>query len=160
MLVVADSSPLIALINIEHVDLLPRLFGEIVIPPEITTELRAANRPPAVRQFLTTSPAWLIERVPAVIEPIPALHAGERAAISLARELKADLLLIDETMGRQAARERRIPITGTIGVLELAADRKLLDLAGAFERIKKTDFWVSAELLDERLALYRNRGTA
>lgn len=89
------------------------------------------------------------------------LHPGELAAISLAQELKADLLLIDESRGRQAAADRQIPFTGTIGVLELAADEKLLDLRDAFERVKKTDFWISHELLEERLKLRlgQKRGT-
>jgi len=39
MLVVADTSPLIALVNIEHVDVLPKLFEQIVIPPDIIAEL-------------------------------------------------------------------------------------------------------------------------
>jgi predicted nucleic acid-binding protein len=92
-----------------------------------------------------------------LLEPIAGLHAGESAAINLALELKADLLLIDEKDGRRAAAARHIPFTGTVGVLELAASRKLLDLEGAFARLKKTDFWIAPELLDERLKLHRLR---
>jgi predicted nucleic acid-binding protein len=140
MLVVADSSPLVVLINIEQIEVLPVLFANVIIPPEVSAELRQPNRPRAVHEFITSRPAWLHEQAPATIEPIPALHAGELAAISLAKELKADLLLIDEARGRQAAAERHIPITGTIGVLEFAADRGLLDLQDAFAAIKNTDF--------------------
>jgi predicted nucleic acid-binding protein len=55
MLVVADSSPLIVLINIEHIDILPRLFGKVVIPPEVSTELTLSNRPEPVRAFITSN---------------------------------------------------------------------------------------------------------
>jgi predicted nucleic acid-binding protein len=154
MLVVADSSPLIVLIVIGQVEVLPKLFREVVIPPEVSAELHHSNRPQAVRDFMSSRPAWLIERIPAVIDSIPSLHAGEIAAISLAQELKADLLLIDDVQGRKAAAERHIPITGTIGVLELAADEGLLNLKDAFARVKETDFWISNELLNERLKLY------
>jgi predicted nucleic acid-binding protein len=154
MLVVADSSPVIVLVNIGHINVLPMLFGQVVIPPEVAAELRQANRLPAVRRFMASAPLWLVERAPAIIEPVASLHAGELAAISLARELHADLLLIDEMEGRKAAADRQIPITGTIGVLELAADRGLLDLPEAFERVKGTDFWISHQLLDQRLALF------
>lgn len=85
MLVVADSSPLIVLINIGHTDVLPKLFGEVVVPPQVAAELRQPNRPQRVREFAASPPEWLHERAPAAIEPIPALHAGELAAISLAR---------------------------------------------------------------------------
>jgi predicted nucleic acid-binding protein len=154
MLVVADGSPLIVLINIGHIDILPSLFRQVVIPPEVFAELDRSNRPQGVRDFVASRPAWLIERAPSAVQQIPGLHAGELAAISLAQELKADLLLIDEARGRKAAGDRHIPFTGTIGVLELAADQALLDLSDAFARVKRTDFWISPELLDQRLKLH------
>ena len=157
MIVVADSSPLVALTAIGHIDVLPRLFGQVVIPPEISEELSRPQRPQVVREFIASRPVWLIERVPVTTQPIPGLHAGEIAAITLAKELKADLLLVDDVRGRKAAGDRRIPFTGTIGVLELAADRSLLDLQVAFERLKSTDFWISPHLLDERLKLHLAR---
>jgi predicted nucleic acid-binding protein len=101
MVVVADSSPFILLVNIGHIDVLPALFGQVIIPPDVAAELRRSNRPQAVQDFIQAAPPWLVERVPAVIEPIPLLHAGEVAAISLALEPKADLLLIDEVDGRR-----------------------------------------------------------
>ena len=157
MLVVADSSPLVVLIIIGHINILARLFGQVIVPPEVWAELHQSNRPHPVHDFIKGNPAWLLVRVPASIEPIPSLHGGELAAIALAQELKADLLLIDELRGRRAAADRRIPFTGTIGVLELAADQGLLDLSEAFARVKNTDFWISHELLDERLRLHLAR---
>ncbi len=157
MIVVADSSPLIVLIEIGHVDLLPELFHEIIVPPQVLAETLQFRRRHVVHDFFAVAHAWLVERTPSTIEAIPALHAGELAAISLARELNAELLLIDEIAGRRAAADRHIPLTGTIGVLELAADRGLLDLRDAFERVKRTDFWISPRLLDERLELHLAR---
>lgn len=157
MIVVADSSPLITLVNIGHAGILQTLFHEVVIPPQIAAELAAAKRPQAVRNFIVDRPSWLRVQAPAVVEPIPGLHEGERAAISLAGELKAGLLLIDETDGRAAALTRRLRITGTIGILLRATERGLLDLAEAFARIKQTDSWISPKLLDTELEKYRRR---
>jgi predicted nucleic acid-binding protein len=157
MIVVADSSPMIALIEIGHIDVLPGLFYEIIIPPQVSAKMRQFCRSQLVHHFFAAPHTWLTERVPKKIEVIPALHAGELAAISLAQELKAELLLIDEIDGRKAAADRHIPLTGTIGVLESAADRGLLDLRDAFEKIKETGFWISHRLLDERLELYAAR---
>lgn len=159
MLVVADTSPLIVLCNIEQIDILPALFQRVVVPPQVLDELRQTNRTKAVLDFMTRPPAWLNVRSPSAIETIPAPDAGELAAISLAMEVRAELLLIDETRGRKAARDRRIRITGTIGVLELAADERLVNLRDAFARIKKTDFWISHDLLDERLRRHEERRT-
>jgi predicted nucleic acid-binding protein len=71
MIVVADSSPLIVLIGIRHVDVLQRLFEQVLIPPEVMAELNTSSRSQAVRDFIVTQPPWLIERAPSVLEVIP-----------------------------------------------------------------------------------------
>ncbi|MEN6451959.1 MAG: DUF3368 domain-containing protein [Thermoguttaceae bacterium] len=157
MIVIADSSPIIALINIGHIHLLPALFEEVIVPPQVAAELERCRRPPSLRDFLAASPSWFRQRKPTSVEAIAALHDGESAAISLARELGTDLLLIDETRGRKAATERGVAVTGTVGILELAADKGLLDLAAAFTALKTTDFWISPALLDARLRLHSAR---
>jgi len=123
MLVVADSSPLIALINIGHIEILPQLFGTVIIPPTVGAEPRNAKRPQLIRSFMGRLPSWLIERAPKTIESFPLLDAGEVAAISLPLEMKADFLLVDESLGRRTAASRGIHIAGTIGIIEHAADR-------------------------------------
>ena len=94
MLVIADSSPLIALVNIGHVEVLPKLFGQVVIPPAVASEIFAASRPQAVRDFAAALPAWLTVQAPRSAEPIPELHPGESEALTLAIELHADLVLV------------------------------------------------------------------
>ena len=68
MIVVADSSPLIVLVNIGHIRVLPDLFGEVVIPPQIAAELADARRPQAVQDFICSKPAWLRVQAPASVE--------------------------------------------------------------------------------------------
>lgn len=157
MIVVADSSPLIVLVKIGHIAILPALFGEVFIPPQIAAELSNEKGSQPVQDFIAEKPKWLRVQAPANLEAIPEIHEGESAAISLASELKADLLLIDETDGRSAALARHLQITGTIGILERAAEKDLLDLAEAFTRIKQTDFWISEKLLDEVLERFRQQ---
>ena len=157
MIVVADSSPLVVLTTIKHQGILPALFHRVVIPPEVASELNSPNRPEAVRAFLANAPDWLEVRAASLAKLIPGLHAGESAAIALAQEIAADRIIIDERLGRQEASARRLQVIGTIGVLEAAAERDLLDLEKAFEQVKQTDFWISPHFLDERLALFRVR---
>lgn len=154
IVVVADSSPFVVLINIGHEDLLRALFARVIIPPEVAAELRSPRRPQAVRDFIAALPSWVEERTPSAIENIAKLHAGEAAAISLARELNADQVIIDESAGRKAAGERNLRVIGTVAVLELAAERGLIDLGRAFDKVKQTDFWVSGQFLDARLARF------
>jgi predicted nucleic acid-binding protein len=62
--------------------------------------------------------------------------------------------LVDERRAYREAVARHLNAIGTIRVLERAAEQKLLDLKDAFERLKRTDFWISHDLLDERLRLF------
>lgn len=156
MLVIADSSPLIVLTAIEQVQILPALFHAVTIPPQVAGELMTSNRSQALRDFMGSRPPWLNILSPTAKEPIAHLQPAETAAIYLAEELKADLLLIDEIHGRRAAAARRLKFTGTIGVLEMAATANLPDLNDAFDRVKQTDFWISHRLLDERLNRFLN----
>jgi predicted nucleic acid-binding protein len=157
MIVVADSSPLIVLATIGHQDVLCTLFQQVVVPPEVASELASPKRAEVVREFITGPPDWLSVRSPSFLEPIPALHSGENAAIALAREIGASWIIIDERLGRHEATVRGLSVIGTIGVLEAAAERGLVDLEEAFQKVRKTDFWISPRFLEERLARFRER---
>jgi predicted nucleic acid-binding protein len=154
MIVVADSSPLVVLTNLDNIAILPRLFGSVLIPPEVLHELADAKRPVAVQSLAASPPPWLLIRSPGRVEPIERLHSGEQAAISLATELGANLILIDEQLGRKAAVQRHLPVIGTVGLLERAASEGWLNLRETFARLRATDFWVAPQLLEQRLALF------
>ena len=157
MLVVADASPLVVLSTIQALHILPDLYGRVFVPSQVMLELASPARPAESRALALSPPAWLVEQSPRFVASLPKLHAGECEAISLALELKSDVLLIDESAGRKAATKLGLRVTGTVGILELAADRQLVDLATSFDRIKRTDFWVSHALLDETLRSYLHR---
>jgi|SRR5216684_7060555 len=117
MIVVADTSPLNYLIQIECDNLLPALYGEVFVPPAVMLELNHPGAPAAVHAWLQKVPAWI--EVHAIVsltdESLAFLDPGEREAIQLAQEQRAGLLLIDEHKGRIEARRRGLNITGTLG---------------------------------------------
>jgi predicted nucleic acid-binding protein len=80
------------------------------------------------------------------------LGDGERAAILLALRIRADLLLIDDRDGVRFARSRGFAVTRTLGILDLAAARGLIDLHEAVERLKGTSFRYPPDVLDALLA--------
>ena len=82
---------------------------------------------------------------------LQALDAGERAAITLALSMHADLILIDERKGTQAAIRRGFEVTGTLGVLRPAARRGLVSLAESFDRLKRTNFRYRQQIMDHLL---------
>jgi predicted nucleic acid-binding protein len=96
--------------------------------------------------------AWLTIRAPLKIDPTLELDdTGEVEAISLALELKADLLLADDRKARRIALQHGLVITGAVGVLELASARNLLSLQDAFNKVRQTDFRVAEHILHQAL---------
>lgn len=152
MIVVSDASPLNVLVRIHHIDVLPALFQTVVIPPAVASELSHSGTPEIVRAWLALKPSWLTVQAPERLNP--ALNfddLGEREAISLALELKADFLLADDRKARRAAQALGLSVTGAVGVLELASARQLLNLPEAFSQLRATDFSIASNILVEAL---------
>ena len=151
MIVISDTSPINYLVLIDEIELLPKLFGTIIIPQAVLSELQRAETPNQVKMWLATNPAWLELRNVSVIDSTIALGAGECEAISLAKEINADLVLIDDKKARQAAIERNLTVAGTLNILELASVKNLIELSEVFDKLQQTNFRVSQALLDEVL---------
>ena len=156
-IVVADAGPPRYLVLIDYIELLPRLFGKVVLPDVVRDELSAPGAPAQVRAWLASSPPWLEAGSAHAAEKLlsPKLDKGERAAIALAMELGATLVLMDDRAGVDEARRRGIQMTGTLGVLVLAAQRGFVDLEAAFSRLKATNFRYPPALLEAMLASWR-----
>ena len=129
MIVVANAGPLIALAQIGQLHILPALYGEIHIPPAVRREVLAYGRErPGAAEIGAAS--WIrtdhVRDRTAIQLLLERLDAGESAAIVLALELEADLLLIDEARGRRVAEARGLSKTGTVGTLIAAKQHGLL----------------------------------
>jgi predicted nucleic acid-binding protein len=158
LLVIADTSPIRYLVQIDQVDLLAQLFEKILLPTIVAEELRHPSAPPAVQSWIKQQPAWVnIVPAPDIDDPgLMALDAGERSAIALGIALKADLILIDERKGAAMAVNKGFETTGTLGILDLAAERGLIELEEAVDRLKQTNFRYRQEIIDA--LLNRRRG--
>lgn len=155
--VVADSGPLRYLVLIGEIDILPKLMGHVLIPPEVKTELDRPQAPAPVRAWITAPPSWLtVQPGPDVTDSALAeLDPGERAAIALALTIRADAVLMDDRAGVRAALAKGLAVLGTIGVLDRAAQRRLVDLEAAFTRLRATNFRYPATLLETLLEEHR-----
>lgn len=148
MIVVSDTSPINYLILIDQIEVLSKLYGRVIVPPAVVNELSAAKGPDKVRQWVANHPDWLrVQPVGPVDASLSRLGAGEGEAITLAVSIEAELVLIDEIKGRQAAIGRGLNVVGTLGVLALAAERGLIGFTNAIERLQQTTFRLSPHLL-------------
>jgi len=103
---------------------------------------------------LVSSPSWLDIRPVGHAQDTALAHldAGERETIVLAQELRADLLLMDDWEGRREAERRALRVTGTLGILDRAAERGFLDLPAALARLQATNFYLPTTLVHDLLA--------
>ncbi len=131
MIVVSDTTPLISLLKINKLDLLEKLFGKVLIPEAVFSELTADERFRLeadqirkekfiiVKSVMNSKSANLLKRA-------TGLDQGESEAIVLTDELQADLLLMDEAKGRNVSVRMGLHIMGTIGILMAAYEENEL----------------------------------
>lgn len=158
MIVVADTSPICYLLLIGEIDLLPQLYGRVLIPQIVQQELADERSPAIVQAWINQPPSWLVIQtvnVPSDSD-LDNLDPGERAAIVLAEQQGADLIIIDELSGRRVALSRQFRVTGLLGVLDEAARQNLIDLPGAIARLQQTTFRASLKLIESLLQQHRS----
>jgi predicted nucleic acid-binding protein len=156
MIVVADTSPLNYLIRLGHPNVLHKIYGRVLVPRAVLIEMQHPEAPAEVRVWASAPPPWLEERlVEQVDENLAAeLGVGEREAITLALEVRADVLLIDERAGRKEAEERHIKVAGTLAVLLQASLRGYFELPEAMKQLRQYGFRVSRPVEALMLARY------
>jgi len=143
-----------------HVDLLPQLFGMIVIPEVVYQELLANGENHPVTQTLIMVD-WLDVRSVSdpsqvmILERDRKLDPGEANAIVLALELQATQLLVDERLGRMEAKRQGLSITGILGVLLAAKRQGLIPVIRPIldRLVNEANFRISRRLYDEVLVL-------
>jgi len=151
MIVIADTSPVNYLVLIGEDELLHQLYERVLIPPAVLGELLDPASPPRVLEWIRRHPPWLEVRKATVHLEYTArgLDLGEREALDLADENRPHaLLLMDEETGRKEARRRGLRTTGTLGILDDASRRGLVDLGDALQRLRKTNFRASYDLFE------------
>ena len=128
MIVIADTTPLNHLILVDQADLLRALYGRVIIPQAVLSELQAYATPPAVKAWVSKRPDWLeVNHSAFDIDPgLARLDPGERDAILLAERLGADLLLVDDLGGRREAARRRLKIAGDGELNELGFNQNIV----------------------------------
>jgi len=154
--VVVNTTPLISLAIIKRLDLLQRLYGEVLIPPAVEKEVMAGGQ--KSEGYVDLSECPFVRTVP-LKDPSRAdlladLHGGEAEAIALAQELNADLVIIDERLGRAHAKRLGLQLTGVVGVLLRAKKSGLITAIGPLLRqLVEGGIWLSDDLVQEALRL-------
>ena len=154
MLIIADSSALVALALCDGLPLLDQLFDEIKVPQTVFDEVIVKGKPAAniLRTYLEgkTLP---VDTAETLIMPAR-IGQGEIEAMMLYKTLCADFLLIDDLRARKVARLNHIRITGSHGILLLAKHAGMISEVRPFlERLRNSDIYVSERLIRKTLEL-------
>lgn len=153
MIVVSDSSPLIALLAVDRIELLKHLFGEITIPPAVRDEVFGSQPGRAV-----AAPDFALIESPLSATSIRFLRMnlqlGESEAIALALEKRSALILLDDKSARETADRLGIRVLGTLGVLMLAKQKGQIDEVRPLiiQMIDRINFRISPAVLNRALA--------
>jgi predicted nucleic acid-binding protein len=158
---VSNTTPLRYLIAIEQEHLLGKLFEKVFVPAAVHEEFTESKTPENVRRFVLSLPGWFevrtVQESHATAFPVT-LHRGEREAILLAETLRADVLLIDDQIGRTIALGRSLPLSGTLGVLERADTVGLVsDFPQVLKQLKASGFFFTDSLEQQLLQRHRAR---
>ena len=155
--VVADSSPLIVLAKIDCLELIPQLYGSVTISAEVHAEVvRVRAGLPGASQ--TARARWIEVREirnPSDLSTAQArfrFGKGELSTIILAKELQADLILVDDFKARKRAAAESLTLRGAVGILEASFLKGYLpDLRQAYQRLLRERAYIDRQILDASL---------
>jgi uncharacterized protein len=154
MILVADSSPLIALAACKGLKFLPRFFTEICVPQSVAGEVCVEGKPfcDILRQFLIPY-IHEFDSTTLLITDF-SLGRGEIEAMALYKQLHANFLLMDDRRARTIAKANTIKVVGSLGILLLAKEHNLLaEITPYVVAIKQAGIFISPALLQEALRL-------
>jgi len=154
MLIIADSSALIALAVCDGLDVILQVYDDLKIPEAVYAEVVAPEKPHS-----DALGAFLAERVVTVdvsrwVVTAGGLGRGEIEAMALYKQLSADALLIDDHRARVIAEHNQIECIGALGLLLVAKRRgKISALAPYVSKLRQSSIFYGDDLLDKVLKL-------
>ena len=152
---IVNSTPLIALCNIEKLEVIKMLYGEIIIPKAVYEEISA--KPDSIcKKMVDESLEWIkiqnIQNEMAKLMFKSQLHDDEVEVMILAKEKEADLVIIDDGNARKYAKYLELTLTGTIGVLIKAKQKGYIsEIRPLLEGLCRSAIYLSKELIDKCL---------
>jgi predicted nucleic acid-binding protein len=154
MIVVSNTSPITNLATIGQLELLPKLYSQVIIPQAVYEEIviSGSGKPGAAE---VQAASW-IEVKKATDQTLVAkleleLDQGEAESIALSLELKADLVLLDERQGRKVGVRFGLNMIGLLGILiEAKRQGLIVQVQPLLEELRtKAGFWIGDKLYQQ-----------
>ena len=151
--VISNTTPIINFLKIGKIELLKEIYGKIIIPEAVYQEIETGKG----KEFYTNLRKldWIkifsIQSISTRLYLFD-LDDGEAETIILAQEQSADLVIIDEKLGRRYATQLNIPVTGTIGILLKAKEMNLITVIKPYlNELRNKSSWINDNLFEKVL---------
>ncbi len=153
--IISNTTPILSLLKINQIEILKKIYGEIIIPYGVYTEIENGKSKKYYIDLKTIK--WkkilkLKDRKP--LKYLSELDKGEAEVIVLAKEIKSDLIIIDEKLGRYFAKKYNLKLTGTLGVLIKAKKLGFFKKIGfLIKRMQENGIWLNQKLINKILKM-------
>ncbi len=151
-IVISNATPIISLCSVGYEFILKDLFGHIIIPLAVDIELRALNKPGSDFSDNKWVDVISIKNKEIVHFIRKDLDLGEAETIALAKQMQADIVIIDENIGYQIAKYFDLPVVRTLSILKSAKDKQIVDkIKPIVEQMVQKGRWYSKNVIENFL---------
>ena len=152
--VISNATPIISLCSVHHEHILKELFNHIVIPEAVENELRVLERPGSDFSDNSWVEVEAVKNVDLVHLLMKDLDRGESETIALAKQRKADIVIIDEIAGYQIAKHFDLPVVRTLSVMKTAKERGIIKkIAPLLSEMVQKGRWYSIDVIEKFLKI-------
>ena len=150
--VISNTTPILSLLKIDKIDLLKELFESIIIIPKaVFQEIEKGKKKPYYRDLSKLN--WIkVQEIKNYDLKVflTDIDKGEAEVLILAKELNADLVIMDEIVGRRFAKQLGFKLTGTVGVLLKSKEKRLIDSVGKLLiELTEKGTWLTPKLISK-----------
>lgn len=154
MIVISDAGPLIALSKIDLLYILQKFFKEVIIPEGVWKEVVERGKGKPSSKIVEKADWITIRKVKDKLSVDVLCHGidrGEAETIVLAKELDANLILLDEKIPREIARFLDLKVVGSLALLHEAIERGMIDqsLEGIVKKMRKRGIWIGDDIIEK-----------
>ncbi|MEI8203754.1 MAG: DUF3368 domain-containing protein [Bacteroidota bacterium] len=156
---ISNTTPIITLLSISRIELLRDIYSKIIIPKGVYDEIEQGKDKAYYTDLSKLN--WIEIKDISDREPLKYLHEldkGEAEVIVLANEINADLVIIDERLGREYAEYFNLNITGSMGVLLKAKELGLIkEIKPLIKQMVNNGIWLSPKLIEKITSIAKER---
>lgn len=153
--IISNTTPILSLLKVDKLDVLQKMYGKIIVPSAVYQEIERGSNKPYYQDIKWFD--WIdIRQVthPDSLTYFVDLDVGEAEVLLLSKEINADLVIIDEIVGRRYAKQLNLKITGTLGVLLKAKKLGLIpSVKDLISEMQEKGSWFSTKLVSRLLEL-------